>query len=273
MAADTSIIRPQSLNLYEPEELNFGQPPAQPKTPNAWFVQRYPEAYTNHGSPFLELSQMDDGLIAMILPISINNDFFSAVLGGRKDLGHHVVYLENELAWYFKDSDGIYKITSSEKLASQYRALMMKCAQDVPANVHKLNLFHEWRSDRTCKTIIQRAKAILAADHTFFSPTSSNQRIRGPELFERLMRVLCETMLEKSEGACLTVTQAYQVFCQLAQQRQLGTLKRSMFKATMQDLVRDVHGVALRHDVPDAANHHQQAWKGLKLVEAETLAA
>ena len=273
MAAESTIIRPQKLNLYEPEEFNYGQPPAPPKTPNAWFVQRYPEAYANHGSPFLEVVETVEDFLEDVLPMGLNYDFFAAVLGGRKDLGHHVIYLEGELAWYFRDSDGLYRNTTADKLTTLYRALMMKCAQDMPGNVHKLNLFHEWRSDRVCKVIIQRAKAILAADHTFFSPTSSNQRIRGPELFERLMRVLCETMLEKSEGACLTVTQAYQVFCHLAQQRQLGTLKRSMFKATMQDLVRDVHGVALRHDVPDAANHHQQAWKGLKLVEAETLAA
>jgi len=30
---------------------------------------------------------------------------------------------------------------------------------------------------------------------------------------------------------------------------------------------------ALRRDVPDSLNHHQQAWKGLKLVDAEVLAA
>ena len=120
------------------------------------------------------------------------------------------------MQWYFLDSDGIYKTTSPKKLATLYRALMMKCAQEMAANVHKLNLFYEWRSDRTCKAIVQRAKAILAADQSFFSSTSPNQRIRGPELAERLIRILCETMLERREGACLTVTEAYSVFCQLA---------------------------------------------------------
>ena len=118
-----------------------------------------------------------------------------------------------------------------------------------------------------------RAKSVIAADQTFFAAESPNQRIRGPELPERLMRVLCETMLEPQEGACLTVTQAYQVFCRLSQQHHLGQLKRSMFKATMQDLVRDVHGVALRRDVPDALGKQQEAWRGVKLIEAEPLAA
>jgi len=107
----------------------------------------------------------------------------------------------------------------------------------------------------------------------FFSATSPHQRIRGPELHERLARVLVETMLEPRENACLTVTQAYDVFCRLSQQRQLWPLKRSMFREMMRDLVTERYGLALRHDVPDAANHHQQAWKGLKLLENETLAA
>jgi hypothetical protein len=65
----------------------------------------------------------------------------------------------------------------------------------------------------------------------------------------------------------------YAAFCRLAQQRHLGTLKRSLFKATMQDMVRDVHGLALRRDVPDALGKQQEAWKGVKLIETETLAA
>ena len=45
-----------------------------------------------------------------------------------------------------------------------------------------------------------------------------------------------------------------------------------MFKEMMRDLVRDVYGVALRHDVPDKENHDQQGWKGLKVVEADVMA-
>ena len=84
---------------------------------------------------------------------------------------------------------------------------------------------------------------------------------------------LVETMLEQREGSILTVTQAYQYFCRLSEERSLGRLKRSMFRELMRDLIRDRYGMALRHDVTDALNRHQQTWKGLKLVEAEVLAA
>jgi hypothetical protein len=151
--------------------------------------------------------------------------------------------------------------------------MVLRCAQEMSGEVDKLNLFNEFRSDKNAKAVVYRAKSILAADSSFFSATSPHQRIKGPELHERLARVLVETMLEPREGACLTVTQAYQAFCKLSQQSQLGQLKRSMFKEMMRDLVRDVHGLGLRRDVPDALNKQQEAWRGLKLVDAEDLAA
>ena len=273
MEPGTSINSPQHLQLYQAPKRIGGELIVPPRTPNSWFVERYPEAYRLHGSPFMELNEQADQFKSVVLPATINIDFMACALGGRHDLGHQVVYFEPELAWYYRDSDGIYRVTTSDKLATQYRALMMQCAQDQPANVHKLNLVHEWRGDKTCKAIVTRAKSILAADCSFFSATNSNQRVRGPELHERLMRVLVETMLEPQEGACLTVTQAYNVFSKLAQERQLGPMKRSMFKASMRDLVAQQYGVGLRRDVPDANNRQQEAWKGVKLLECETLAA
>jgi hypothetical protein len=273
METDIKLNRPQSLNLYQPEHFDYGEQPQEPATPNAWFGRRYDNQIMMYGSPFLELTESADKFTTRCIPVSINLDFFAGILGGRADLNHHVVYYEPELAWYYKESDGIYRITTSDKLAVLYRALMMKCAEDMLPNVHKLNLFHEWRSDHIAKAIVQRAKSILAAGPDFFSATSTNQRIKGPELYERLIRVLVETMLETREGACLTVTQAYNAFCQLAQQRGLGMLKRSMFKELMRELIRDRYGMALRNDVQDAEMHQQQAWKGLKLLENETLAA
>ena len=266
MGQELAPAQPQNLRLYEPSKFSKFNEPQEPKTPNQWFVQRYPNSYQIHGSPFLELVEPLDQFSVQIQPLTLNFDFFASVLGGR-DLNHHVVYFEPEMQWYFKDSDSIFKTTTAEKLANQYRALMMKCAQEMPVNVHKWNLVHEFRSDKNAKAVVNRAKSVLAADSSFFSATSPNQRIRGPELFERLMRVLCEAMLEKNEGSYVTVTQAYKFFCQLSQQRQIGTMKRSMFKATMQDLMKDWHGVSLRRDVRDELGKQQEAWKGVRLIE------
>jgi hypothetical protein len=59
----------------------------------------------------------------------------------------------------------------------------------------------------------------------------------------------------------------------LEQEESLDQLKRSMFREIMRDLVKDVHGVSLRNDVPDSENHQQQGWRGLKVIGPEVLTA
>jgi len=59
------------------------------------------------------------------------------------------------MAWYFYDcKDRIYKQTSDEKLGNLLRALLLRCADEMPGNVHKLNLFLEFRSDKTIRSIV-----------------------------------------------------------------------------------------------------------------------
>jgi len=252
------------LNVAEGEE-------DEPTTPNQYFQSLFPSHTAQFGSAFLQLRETEAGK-TRVNPISINLDFFASILSDSR-IGLSVVYYEPEMQFYYNSAfQPVFKPTSSEKLQSLYRGLLMKAAQSFTKDVNILNLFVEFRSDKIAKAVVQRAKSILAADSSFFCATSPHQRIKGPELHERLMRVLCETMLERSEGACLTVTQAYHVFCRLSEQRQLGELKRSMFKEVMKDLVRDVHGLALRRDVPDLNNKQQEAWRGLKLVGVEELA-
>ena len=261
------------LNLPKPRHLLEDQVPANPRTPTEWFSQHFPEQVKQFGCPFLEVRESRCDGFSTVTPLAPNIDFFAAMLGGDKKLMESVVYYEPEMQfYYFEPVLQLYKPTTQEKLQSYYRGFMIRCAQELNNDTSKLNLFVEFRSDKTAKAVVQRAKSILAADLSFFSATSPHQRIKGAELHERLMRVLCETMLERSEGACLTVTQAYHVFCRLSEQRQLGELKRSMFKEVMKDLVRDVHGLALRRDVLDSFNKQQEAWRGLKLVEPEELA-
>ena len=98
-----------NLRLAEPN-LSFGA--EEIATPNAWFVSRFPEQYERFGSPFLEIHG------PQIICASINIDFFAAILGGRKDLSHQVIYYEPEMAWYFKDSDAIFKQTTVERLGN-----------------------------------------------------------------------------------------------------------------------------------------------------------
>ena len=245
-----------------------------PRTPSDWFELKFPNVALKYGRPFLEVEKTSCDGFTQVSPVFINIDFMAAMLGGDPRYGHSVVYDETQMQfYYFEPLEKIYKPTTPEKLQNYYRAMLLRCSQELKNNTDKVNMFVEFRSDQNAKAVTNRAKSILACSSDFFSVTSPHQRQQGPELAERLMRKLCETMLEKSENGYLTVTQAYKLFCQLAQQKQLATVKRSMFKVTMQDLVRDVHGLALRRDVPDASGKQQEAWKGIKLLDSEIVPA
>jgi hypothetical protein len=242
--------------------------------PIKWFAAKFPDAAAKYGCPFLEMRSSSCDGFSTINPVVLNTDFFAGMLAGDAKLGHCVVFNEADLTFYYREPlQNVFRPTTSEKLQNYYRAMMIRCAQELGGETDKLNLFAEFRSDKNARAVTTRAKSILACSPDFFSATSPHQRVKGPELHERLARVLVETMLEPREGACLTVTQAYDVFCRLGRQRNLGVLKRSMFRELMRDLVREHHGLSLCNDVPDAQNRQQQAWRGLVLTESATAEA
>jgi hypothetical protein len=76
-------------------------------------------------------------------------------------------------------------------------------------------------------------------------------------------RVFVESMLEKREGANLTVTQAYNLFLKLAQQRNLGPIPRITFKEMMKDLINERYGVCVRRDILNENQKQQEGWKGV----------
>lgn len=259
------VNKPADLNLF-PAELKTKVP----RTPNQWFSYKYPELAKLYGSPFLEM-EVNDLHSSRTHPMKINHDFFAAVLGGEKRLGHRVIYYLPELQFYFYDpADQLFKATTQEKLQTLLRAKLMKCAEGLPGRINILPLYDEFRSDATTKTIIQRAKSILAADETFFKSESANIRNQGPELPERLARVLVDSMLEKRDGAVLTVTQAYALFCGLAQQKRVEPVNRALFRSMMADLMREVFDVSVRRDLVNEENKMQEGWKGVgAAVEAQ----
>ena len=257
----------QNLSLFSPDRAIF-KDQTKPDSPNAWFCQKYPMQFEQHGSPFLELTQRLDQFSTQTICVSINQQFFAACLGGRKDLNHHVIYYESELTYYFKDVDGVYKPTTAEKLANLYRGLLMRCLQEMPPTVHKLNLFHEFTSDKYAKSVVQKAKSLLLADPSFFRADGPNQRIRGVEVIERVARVFVESLLTKEAGQILVLQDAYAMFRDLLRQRELPDIKRSVFQSVAAPLIRNQFDVALRNDLSLGDRSGIRGWKGVKVIQA-----
>jgi len=242
------------LNVAEGEE-------DEPTTPNQYFQSLFPSHTAQFGSAFLQLRETEAGK-TRVNPISINLDFFASILSDSR-IGLSVVYFEAEMQFYYNSAfQPVFKPTSSEKLQSLYRGLLMKAAQSFTKDVNILNLFVEFRSDKTSKAVVQRAKSILAADSSFFSPTSPNQRIRGVEMVERVARKFVDEVLSSEPGQILRINDAFAVFRQLLKERELPDIKRSDFKAVVVPLIKDQFNVCLRNDLGGSG----RGWKGVKLL-------
>jgi hypothetical protein len=261
------------LKKWEPEPWLFGDHSVdrKPTTPSEWFSKHFPAHAKVWGCPFLELAEDRGDGLKKINPLSANLDFLAAILGGDERMGHKVIYLEGEMQWYYLDQpSNIFKPTTAEKLGNLLRALLIRCAEELPDCVHKPNLFLEFRSDKTIRAAVHRAKSILAADHTFFSPESKHARLKGVEVHERVARVFVEQVLERQPGEVLTLTSAYLYFCEYLRGRGMVPVKRSIFKGMFAPLIRDAFNLGLRNDVIDqAANHQTAGWKGLRAVQAQ----
>jgi hypothetical protein len=242
------------LNVAEGEE-------DEPTTPNQYFQSLFPSHTAQFGSAFLQLRETEAGK-TRVNPISINLDFFASILSDSR-IGLSVVYFEPEMQFYYNSAfQPVFKPTSSEKLQSLYRGLLMKAAQSFTKDVNILNLFVEFRSDKIAKAVVQRAKSILAADSSFFSPTSPNQRIRGVEMVERVARRFVDEVLSAEPGQILKLGDAYAVFRGLLKERDLPDIKRSDFKAVVVPLIKNQFNVCLRNDLEGAG---VRGWKGVAI--------
>jgi hypothetical protein len=171
------------------------------------------------------------------------------------------------MQWFFLDYDGFFKPTTDEKLGTLLRAWLMKCAQELPESVNKLNLCVEFRSDKKIREIVNRAKSILAADHTFFSPDSPHQRTQGPELHERLARIFIQQLLERRPGEILTLSTAYSLFTEFLKGKQMEPVKPQVFKPMFAPLIREQFDLGLRNDVVGANQKQTAGWKNLRALD------
>jgi hypothetical protein len=256
------------LNTYRPQLFANPDYPPQPKTAGEWFSLKFPDQAKIYGAPFLEVRENLANGFQTVTPISLNIDFFAAVIGGSAELGHKVVYHEPEMQFYYYEPRlKLFKPTTPEKLQNLIRALLVRCAQELPNDVHKLSLYHQFRSDKMTKQIVYRAKSILAADHTFFSADSKYDRDQGPETAERLIRVFAEQVFERSPGQILPFNHAYLLFIDYLKQKNVPEVKRPVFKDLVCPLVREQFDLGLRNDlITEGTPKQQQGWKGLKTV-------
>ena len=228
---------------------------------NGYFEELFPEQTKQHGPAVLEIVVNDSAR-----PLTINHQFFAASLSDP-GLGLTVVYFEAEMMfYYFEPFQSVFKPVDNLKLQCLYRGLILRSASILKDVGAKLNIWTEFRSDKTARTVINLAKSVLCADQSYFSATSPNQRIRGQELQERVARRFVESLLTAEPGKVLLLADAYSVFLRLAKQQNLEPVKRSDFKAMVVPIVQEQFGVRLRNDLRIDERSGVRGWKNVGMV-------
>ncbi len=269
MGKNTKLLAGATLTLNKPSSPNPISNYQQPErlTPSSWFARKFPNC-SAFGSPFLEAEyQMPNGL-TRITPISLNTDFFAAILGGSSRLNHKVIfYVPEEMFLFFDPRTQQFRETTKEKLKLLLSQLLLQCAQEMPQNIDILNLFVDFRADHVLDKIIKKAKTALAANESFFK---SSPYPREPRKHEKLATLFSKTVLEPCPTAILTVNQCYQSFSLFCFSKGVETINRHDFNGVMKSAIRREFKLGLRHDLrlkPQAPQ--AKGWKGLRQCEGK----
>lgn len=234
-----------------------------PATPSQWFAAKFPAAFLNFGTPFLET--VEHGIdFDFRRVVEMNADFFAAALGGDERLGHRLVFYRPEGCFYFKDHDGTFYPTDETKLATLLSALLLRCAEEMPATVDRCCLFVDFRKESKLNEVVRKARCILAVESSFFTADSLHRRVEGVETIDRTARNFVGTNIDiATPNDQMTVAELIAGFLEYCNANKLKLETPRQAKRFIVDAVNEHYGVRLRHDLAGGGKKCARGWKGL----------
>ena len=219
-----------------------GQKQRKPTTPSEWFSSKFPQQANTYGPPILEAVYAGPDHSNRVNAVALNEDFFAAMLAGDKSLGHQLIFYLPEQQFYFLDGRTInYAPTSEQKLILLLSQYLIQCAAEMPGNVDVKDLFINLREEKNLRKIIKRAKALLAAEESFFGEKSPHKRIKGPETHTKLAKTFARECLRHTEESILTVTECFIKFNEFCEENGLDPINRHAFKPMITEIVRELY--------------------------------
>ncbi|MEQ2008276.1 MAG: hypothetical protein ABMA26_15890 [Limisphaerales bacterium] len=198
-----------------------------------------------------------------ITATALNDNFFASTLSDSQ-LGHRVIFYEPERQWYFLEPrDDRFHPTSEAKLMTLLSALLVRCAEEMPSTVDKVNLFVEFRDEECLKAVVKKARSILEADATFFSRTSPNRRVEGEEQPNQAARRFIQSAVKSQPGQLLSISDCYAGFAGFCRNNGIEPVQRRFFRQLIVDVSKEEFGVGFRSDLQNAEGRYLRGWKGL----------
>ena len=238
--------------------------------PNKWFADRFPEQAAQYGPAFLEGTFTDGDGLKRWVPAYLNDDFFAAILGGNRSLGHQVVFYPPEDTWYFYD----YRVdafcpTTEAKLKLLLSNYQIRCSQEMGSLVDVTNLVVKFRQDDVLQRIVVKAKALLEADRLFFEGKEGKRRYVDGKYIdaneEPTYAQFVKKAIVREPTSKLTVGDAFHRYYQFCKDNAMKPLTRPEFKDLVAEVIREEFKIGLRHDVPTESGKQGHGWLGVRL--------
>jgi len=261
---DQAMLRfVQGLDLNRFPEIDESFPCVDP---NHFFEISRPQLVADWGWPFyttvVEGSQQEK-------IIGINSDWWGAFLGGDHRLGHDVVFFVPESQFYAFDVVlGCYVPTTDDKMRLWASQSLQNRAWGQDASL-ATTILQEFRTRKVFDTIITTAKAILAADESFFHGRDARPKWGGvpkPGEVQVIVDTFVKEQVEQADGGIMPLGD---ILLQLGKTSAVSANKKELTQ-TVNDSIRSTFNRGLRNDLRLPDNRTVAGWKGLRLRVAET---
>ncbi len=241
---------------------------SEPKSVSEYFCLKYPKHANRYGPPVLEATYYESDL-KRSRPLLLNEDFFCAVLGSDKRIGHHLVYHLPEQTWYFYESRfGYYSPTSEEKVMILLSQIFIHAAKEMASKSDIAPLVLYSRDEMKLRQIIKRARAMLAVDKFFFEGEHGKRRKLGAQVYhpaqERLEKLFIKEAITPAPDSILSVNKAYEHFSTFCSNKGIQPVERKLFKTSIAEVIRQEFGLGIRNDLRDVNGRYQKGWRGIR---------
>lgn len=233
-------------------------------TPSDYFRTKYPAETEIFGPAFLEIHTLQSDGTLHVEPVSINEDFFASVIGGQ-GRASTVIFFEPERLFYYSDPVlGHYTPSSEAKLKLCLSQELLKCAQFFSNRLGEVEVrpLFEFRSREVLDAIIDRSKALLAKDQSYFAEGSGNRKDPIRLSGEQTAKMFVAEAVERQEGSVLKLGDAYDRYWHFCRQKDVPAAPKNGFKAPTAAAIRERFNLGLRNDLT-IKGRSAHGWKGL----------
>lgn len=262
--SDQTLIQQSQLRFRMPRTSSADST----NDPIKWFADRFSEATEQYGPAFLEGTWIDADSLKRFIPAYLNEDFFAAILGGDRRLGHRLVFYPPEDCFYFYDYRvDAYCPTTEEKLKLLLSNYLVRCSQDCGALVDITNLVVKFRQDDALSRIIEKSKAVLETERCFFEGKDGKRRWVDGKYIEPNEEPLYRTFVKRgivpAPGAKLVETDVFHRFYEFCRSQGAPPLTRADFRSLVTEVIREEFNLGLRHDVLGDDGRQHKGWIGI----------